>query len=144
MQLMATADTVIIKPGIVLRQPITSITDAGQNTCIQLVPVEFACRTPATPNHSSVSTAPEIARPNNTPMSNTVRFVKENLPFEVGTRIVSPFSIGDKSRLHSMTRVKTCNRLVTSLASITMFIEASGNQGLGICYVDDRDIDPQI
>ena len=97
---MATADTVIIKPGMVRRQPTTSITDAGQNTCIQSVPVAFGCRTPATPNHSSVSTAPEIARPNNAPMSNTVRFVKENHPFEVGTRIVSPFSIGDKSRLH--------------------------------------------
>jgi len=25
-----------------------------------------------------------------------------------------------------------------------MFIEATGNQGLGICYVDDRDIDPLV
>jgi hypothetical protein len=95
---MAMADTVIIKPGIVLRQPTTSITDAGQNTCIQSVPVAFGCRTPATPNHSSVSTALEIVRPNNAPMSNTVRFVKENLPFEVETRTLSPFWVGDKSR----------------------------------------------
>jgi hypothetical protein len=94
---MATADTVIIRPGIVLRQPTTSITDAGQNTCIQSVPVAFGCRTPATPNHSNVSTAPEIASPNNAPMSNTVRFVKESLPFEAGTRILSPFSVRDKS-----------------------------------------------
>ena len=86
---MATADTVIIKPGIVLRQPTTSITDAGQNTCIQSVPVAFGCSTPATPNHSSVSTAPEIAKPNNAPMSNTVRLVKENLPFEVNLNSIS-------------------------------------------------------
>ena len=25
-----------------------------------------------------------------------------------------------------------------------MFVEASGNQGLGICYVDDRDIGPLV
>jgi len=76
---------IIIKPGIVLRQPTTSITDAGQNTYIQSVPVAFGCRTPATPNQSSVRTAPEIAKSNNAPMSNTVRFVKENLPVKVGT-----------------------------------------------------------
>lgn len=87
---MATADTVIIKPGIVLRQPTTSIRDAGQNTCIQSLPVAFACRTPATPNHSSVSTAPEIARPNNAPMSNTVRFATRCGPSLYGPPIDNP------------------------------------------------------
>jgi|KBSSwiStaDraftv2_1062776.scaffolds.fasta_scaffold12020_1 hypothetical protein len=48
------------------------------------MPVAFACRTPATPNHISVPTAPELARPNKAPMSDTVRFIKAYFPFGVG------------------------------------------------------------
>jgi hypothetical protein len=42
--------------------------------------VAFACRTPATPNHISVPTAPEASEAETkAPMSDTVRFIKKRI-----------------------------------------------------------------
>jgi hypothetical protein len=60
-QFIAIDDTVIIMPGMVLRQPTVSITEAGHSTYIRSVLRTISI--PDTPNPRRVNTMPEITSP---------------------------------------------------------------------------------
>jgi hypothetical protein len=68
-QLIATDDTVIMRPAGVERQPLVSIMNEGQSKCLRLVwPITS---TPETPYHSNASTVQHTASPIAPPIDRT-------------------------------------------------------------------------
>ena len=61
-------------PGIVVRQPTTSITEDGHSTCAKSVlPIH---KTPATPNQSRLRMIPDVMSPMMQPRTTAFRVVK--------------------------------------------------------------------